>query len=188
MRIRFLAYVTTILLAGTAWAGAPVCPAECEPNGCPPECCVPQQGGLLVYECAASGQPHFVINDGQTTITLTEVSNVNASFSVAGVTVHTTIGNTTFDPFTIGSSESRVRFITSNGGQCVQVKNLSGFHNPSPIVVQNRALTVQSKAFYCQDPGGDIICFSVKGQVGAPFPDLGTCNPDRVEYACGIVS
>ena len=67
---------------------------------------------------------------------------MNASFSVAGLTVHTEIGNTTFAPFTIGSSEKPVRFTTSNGGQCVPVSNLSGFVNPSPIVVQGRALTI----------------------------------------------
>jgi hypothetical protein len=140
---------------------------------------------LLQYECSGGGQPHFVLGDGTL---LTEVSGVNASFSVAGLTVNTTIGNATFAPFTIGTSENRVRYTTSNGGQCVQVKNLSGFVNPSPIVVSGRALTVlKTGAFFCREPGRDIICFPVKGQVGAPFPAL-PCTPDRVEAACGLVS
>jgi len=180
MKLRLLACVTTILLTGTAWAQ--VCP----PPGCTLVC---QQGGLLGYECGGSGQPHFVISDGVQIDQLTEVSGVNASFSVAGLTVHTTIGNTTFAPFTIGTSETRVRFTTSLGGECVQIKNLSGFVNPSPIIVDMRALDVlRTGAFFCREPARDLVCFPVKGQVGPPFPTNLGCTPDRVEFACGRVS
>ena len=181
MSKKLLASVTAILLAGLL----PVL-AAAEPV-CPPGCTCICEGGLLGYECQGGGQPHFIIGDNDE---LTEVKNVNASFSVAGLTVsNLTIGNTVFAPFTIGSSESRVRFTTSNGGECVQVSNLKGFVNPSPIVVDNRALTVlKTGAFFCHEPGvRDLMCFPVKGQVGAPFPDL-ACTPDRVEFVCGVVS
>ena len=182
MRMRLLVCVTTILLAGTAWAQG-VCNPVCANQ--PKECCQ-VEGGLLGYECSGGGQPHFIIGDGDE---LTEVSGLNASFSVAGLTVHTTIGNTTFAPFKIGSSEKRVRFTTSDGGECVQVANLSGFVNPSPIVVEGRALTIlKTGAFFCREPQRDLICFPVKGQVGPPFPTNLSCTPDRVEFACGLVS
>ncbi len=182
--MRLLVCAAALLLAGTAGAQDGFDCSQCAV--CPPESCNQAQD-LLVYECSGGGQPHFIIGDGTT---LTEVSGVNASFSVAGLTVHTTIGGVVFDPFTIGTSEQRVRFTTSNGGECVEVKNLNGFDNPSPIVVQGRALNVLKKAFFCREPGRDLICFSVKGQVTGdpiPFPPL-SCTPDRVEYACGLVS
>jgi hypothetical protein len=183
MRMRFVAYITTILLAGTAWAQGFDC-SQCAV--CPPQDCSVVED-LLVYECQGGDQPHFTIGDGTL---LTEVKGVNASFSVAGLTVQTTIGGVAFDPFTIGTSESRVRYTTSNGGECVEVKNLVGFNNPSPIVVSGRALNIIKKAFFCREPGRDIICFQVKGQVTGdpiPFPPL-SCVPDRVEAACGLVS
>ena len=190
MRMRLLASVTTILLAGTAWAQDQVCNPVCA--GQPVECCSPAQGGLLVYECA-SKPPAFVISDkesgGSIEVELTAAKGVPANFSVAGLTVNNlTIGNASFASFTIGSSASSARFTTSDGGQCVGVGNLSGFVIPGPIVVANRALTLsKSNPFFCRSPARDVICFQVKGQVGAPFPAL-ACLPDRVEYACGTVS
>lgn len=184
MAMRFLVCVTTILLAGTAWAQDGFDCSQC--SACPPQDCI-QAEDLLQYECQGSSQPHFVLGDGTL---LTEVKGVTASFSVAGLAVQTTIGGVTFDPFTIGSSEDRVRYTTSNGGECVEVKGLSGFNNPSPIVVSGRALNVLKKAFFCREPGRDLICFQVKGQVTGnpiPFPPL-ACNPDRVEAACGLVN
>ena len=197
MRMRLLVCVTTILLAGAAWAQQ-VCP---DPNSCagcglPAECCQ-RQGGLLLYECA-SRPPNFVISDeesgGSIEVDLTAAKGVPANFSVAGLTVNNlTIGNATLapPPFTIGSSASSARFTTSDGGQCVGVGNFSGLVLPNPIVVGNRALTLsKSNPFFCRSPGPpvrDILCLQVKGQVGAPFPAL-ACNPDRVEYACGIVN
>jgi len=181
MQVRLLVCATTILLASAAWAQ--VCNPVCADQ--PKECCQVDEGGLLGFECSGKTQPHFVLSDGDE---LTEVSGQNASFSAAGITVHTEIGNTTFAPFTIGSSEKRVRFTTSNSGECVQVSNLAGFVNPSPIVVQGRALTIlKTGAFFCHEPQRDLICFPVKGQVGPPFPNL-SCTPDRVEFACGLVS
>lgn len=183
MGMRLLVCVTTILLAGSAWAQG-VCNPVCADQ--PQECCMVAEGGLLGLECSGKAQPHFILTDGDE---LTEVSGLNASFSVAGLTVHTEIGNTTFAPFTIGSSEKRVRFTTSNGGECVQVSNLNGFVNPSPIVVQGRALSIlKTGAFFCREPQRDLICFGVKGQVGPPFPNNLSCTPDRVEFACGVVS
>ena len=184
MKIRSLVCAATILLAGTAWAQVcnPVCANQ------PPQCCN-KQGGLLVLECGGGGEPHFAIDDLQMT-TLTEVSGVSAGFSVAGLLVNVTLGNTALAPFTIGTSENRVRFTTSNGGQCVQVKNFSGYQNPGPIVVETRALTVSRTAFFCREPARDLICFQVKGQVGEPpaFPAV-ACpaghDPDRIEYTCG---
>jgi hypothetical protein len=190
MRMSLLAYVTTILLAGAAWAGAQqMCP---DPNTCagcnlPIECCQ-GDGGLLVYECATK-PPNFVLAGEGIEIELTGVKGVLATFSVAGLTVNSlTIGNATFGPFTIGDSNKNARFTTSDGGQCVGVSGFTGLVLPNPIVVAGRALTTsKSNPFFCRSPAGDILCFQVKGQVGAPFPDL-ACVPDRVEYACGIVS
>ena len=196
MRIRLLVCVTTILLAGAAWAQQ-VCP---DPNSCagcnlPAECCQPGQGGLLVYECA-SKPPNFVISDkessGSIEVDLTTAKGVPANFSVAGLTVNNlSIGNVTLASFTIGSSNSSARFTTSDGGQCVGVGNFSGLVLPNPIVVAGRALTLsKSNPFFCRSPGPpvrDILCLQVKGQVGAPFPAL-ACSADRVEYACGIVT
>jgi hypothetical protein len=192
MRMRLLVCITTILLAGTAWAQQ-MCPNpnQCAGCGLPAECCQ-QQGGLLVYECA-SKPPAFVVSDkeggGSIEVELSTAKNVPANFSVAGNTVNSlTIGNATFGPFTIGSSNSSARFTTSDGGQCVGVGNFSGLTLPNAIVVANRALTLsKSNPFYCRSPARDILCFQVKGQVGAPFPAL-ACDPDRVEYACGVVS
>src|SRR5262249_49776033 len=190
MRMRLLVCVTTILLAGAAWAQQ-MCP---DPNSCagcnlPKECCS-GVGGLLVYECAtATRPPDFVISDkespgGSLEVDLTAAKGVPANFSVAGNTVsNLVIGNATFAPFKIGSSASSARFTTSDGGQCVAVSNLTGFVIPGPIVVANRALTLsKSNPFYCRSPAParDIICFQVKGQVGPPFPTL-ACTPDRVE-------
>jgi hypothetical protein len=188
--MRLLVCITTILLAGTAWAQQ-MCPDRnsCAGCGLPAECC-DQQGGLLVYECATR-PPDFVVSDepaGSIEVELTAAKGVPANFSVAGLTVNSvTIGNATFGPFTIGSSNNSARFTTSDGGQCVGVSNFSGLVLPNPIVVQTRALTMsKSNPFFCRSPARDIICFQVKGQVGPPFPAL-ACNPDRVEYACGIV-
>ena len=198
MRMRLLVCVTTILLAGAAWAQQ-MCP---DPNSCGgcglPAACCQQQGGLLLYECSVSTRPpDFVISDkesgGSIEIDLTGVTGVPANFSVAGLTVNSlTIGNGTVapPPFTIGASASSARFTTSDGGQCVKVGNFSGLVLPSAVVVGSRALTLgKTNPFFCRSPapGHDIICFQVKGQVGAPFPAL-ACAPDRVEYACGIVS
>jgi len=185
--MRLLLSVTTILLAGAAWAQDQACNPVCANQ--PAECCN-REGGDLVYECAKR-PPDFVISDGAED-DLTSVKGVTASFSVAGPTVNSlTIGNATFAPFTIGDSNANARFTTSDGGQCVGVSNFSGLVLPNPIVVAGRALTLsKSNPFFCRSPGPpvrDILCLQVKGQVGAPFPAL-ACNPDRVEYACGIVN
>jgi hypothetical protein len=186
MRMRLLVGVTTILLAGTAWAQQ-MCPNPNVCAGLPAQCCQ-QGGGDLVYECSQKAEPPFALADGAQ-INLTTPGGP-ASFSVAGKTVNNlVIGNATFPPFTIGSSANNARFATSDGGQCVAVGNFSGFVNPGPIVVEGRALTLsKSNPFYCRTPTrGDVICFQVKGQVGPPFPALTNCTPDRVEYACGTV-
>ena len=189
MGMRLLVCVTTILLAGTAWAQQmcnPVCATQ------PPECCNQPQGGDLLYECSVqTAPPDFVISDGvNPEDDLTAVHGVTASFSVAGLTVsNLKIGNATFAPFTIGDSNSNVRFTTSMGGQCVGVSNFKGFVKPGPFVVQGRALMLlMSNPFFCREPTRDIICFQVTGQVRAPFPTNLACTPDRVEYACGLVS
>jgi len=193
--MRFLVCVTAILLAGTAWAQQ-MCPPANQCAGCnlPAACCAPGVGGLLVYECA-SKPPNFVISNKEDPNGVIEVGLVPdgpANFSVAGLTVNSvTIGNATFGPFTIGSSSNTARFTTSDGGQCVRVSNFTGLVLPNPIVVFNRALTLsKSNPFFCRSPTLNpplgIICFQVKGQVGAPFPQL-ACLPDRVEYACGNV-
>ena len=193
MRMRLLVCVTTILLAGAAWAQQ-VCPVPNVCAGLPVQCCAPQ-GGLLVYECTST-PPNFVISDkespgGTIEIGLTAVKGVAANFSVAGLTVNNLlIGNATIapPPFKIGSSNSSARFTTSDGGQCVGVSNLIGLVLPSAVVVGNRALTLsKSNPFFCKSPALNVLCFQVKGQVGAPFPPL-ACVPDRVEYACGTVS
>ena len=186
MRTRFLICVTTILLAGTASAQDQVCNPVCATQ--PLECCNQPHGGDLLYECAKM-PPAFVISDGAED-DLTSVKGVTASFSVAGLTVsNLKIGNATFAPFTIGDSNTNVRFTTSMGGQCVGVSNFKGFVKPGPFVVQGRALMLlMSNPFFCREPTRDIICFQVTGQVRAPFPPNLACTPDRVEYACGLVS
>jgi hypothetical protein len=182
MRMRLLvSCLTTILLAGTAWAqDQPVCP---------PGCTCTCGGGDLVYECAKT-PPDFVISDGAE-VDLTAVKGVPANFSVKGLVVNNLlIGNASFPPFTIGDSNNSARFTTSDGGQCVGVSNFSGFVNPGSLVVGNppRALTLlRNGAFFCKSASRSIICFQVKGQVGAPFPPNLACTPDRVEYACGTV-
>ena len=188
MRMRLLVCVTTILLAGTAWAQQmcnPVCATQ------PPECCNQPQGGDLLYECSVqTAPPDFVISDGvNPEDDLTAVKGVTASFSVAGLTVsNLKIGNATFAPFTIGVSNSNVRFTTSMGGECVGVSNFIGLVITGPIVDSGRALNVlKNGTFFCREPARDLICFQVKGQVGAPFPMNLACTPDRVEYACGTV-
>jgi hypothetical protein len=50
MRTRCLICVTTILLAGTAWAQDQVCNPVCATQ--PLECCNQPLGGDLLYECA----------------------------------------------------------------------------------------------------------------------------------------
>lgn len=192
MRMRLLVCVTAILLAGTAWAQQCPDPNQCANCNLPAVCCQPQQGGLLVYECA-SKPPNFVVSDKETPggvieVELTAAKGVAAGFTVAGLAVNNlTIGNVTFAPFTIGASSSSARFTTSDGGTCVGVSSLSGLVLPNPIVVAGRALNLsKSNPFFCRS-SRDIICFQVKGQVGAPFPTFAACTPDRVEYACGIV-
>ena len=184
MGMRLLVCVTTILLAGTAWAQDQTCNPMCADQ--PKECCG-IQGGDLLYECAKA-PPNFVISDGVED-DLTSVKGVTASFSVAGLTVsNLKIGNVTFAPFTIGDSNTNVRFTTSLGGECVGVSNFKGFVNPGAIIVGNRALNLlKSNPFFCREPARDIICFQVTGQVRAPFPTNLACTPDRVEYACGTV-
>ena len=186
MRTRFLICVTTILLAGTASAQDQVCNPVCATQ--PLECCNQPHGGDLLYECAKM-PPAFVISDGAED-DLTSVKGVTASFSVAGLTVNNLkIGNAVFAPFTIGVSHNNVRFTTSMGGQCVGVSNFKGFVNPGAFVVEGRALMLlKSNPFFCREPARDIICFQVTGQVRAPFPTNLACTPDRVEYACGLVS
>ena len=188
MRMRFLVCVTTILLAGAAWAQQ-MCPDPNTCGGCnlPKECC--QGGGDLVFECATAPPDFTILLDDGTQVDLTGVKGVPANFSVAGLTVNSlTIGNASFSPFTIGDSNANARFTTSDGGQCVGVSNFSGLVLPNPIVVAGRALTLsKSNPFFCRSPARDILCFQVKGQVGAPFPSLTNCTPDRVEYACGTV-
>src|SRR5262249_44808742 len=173
---------------------AQVCNPVCANQ--PKECCQVGGGGLLLYECSSSAAVDFTISDkesgGTIVIDLTS-QGVPPNFSVAGLTVNKLkLRNSTFAPFTIGTSAKNTRFISDeNGqmGQCVAVSNFSGLVLPNPIVVANRALTLsKSNPFFCRSPVRDVICFQVKGQVGAPFPDLPECNPDRVEYACGIVS
>ena len=69
------------------------------------------------------------------------------------------------------------------------MSNFKGFVKPGPFVVQGRALMLlMSNPFFCREPTRDIICFQVTGQVRAPFPPNLACTPDRVEYACGLVS
>src|SRR5262249_13995238 len=184
MRKRILAYATTILLAGTA--GAQVCPNPNVCAGLPVECCQ-IQGGPLLYECDTKSSG-FVISDaeagGSLAVNLTSPGGP-ANFSVAGLTVtKLVIGNGTIAPpsFTIGDSANNARFATSDGGQCVGVSSFTGLVLPSAVVVGNRALTLsKANPLFCRSPQlHDVLCFQVKGQVSAPFPDFPQfmCTPD----------
>jgi hypothetical protein len=168
--------IITLCLLGAGLANA---------QTCPPGCVCACTTDLLLYECA-NGDGDFVLGDDNL---FTAVSGVTASFTVSGLAGQTTIGSATI-PFVIGSSESRVRFTYPNSGECVGTSGVGypdGF--PAMLAVQGRALQMSKRnPLYCRDATRDLICFQVKGQVGPPFPKDLTCTPDRVEYACGVVS
>jgi hypothetical protein len=147
--------------------------------------CPPCEQDLLGYECSGGGQPHMVLGDNDG---LTEARHA-ATFSVAGTSGSTTIGNVTIS-FVIGSSNTTTKFVTDGGGECVGTSGVQypgGF--PPIAAVAGRALTLSGRnPLYCHEPTRDLICFSVKGQVGPPFPLTLQCAPDRIELACGVVS
>ena len=171
--MRVLGIILSLFVASLAFAQA-----------CPPGCTCTCEQDLLGYECAGGGQPHMVLGDNDG---LTE-QHQPASFSVSGASGSTVIGGTTI-AFQIGTSNSATKFVTDAGGECVGtsgVKYPGGF--PALLVVSGRALQVSGRnPLYCHEPTRDLICFSVKGQVGPPFPTTLQCTPDRVELACGTV-
>ena len=99
--------------------------------------------------------------------------------------------------FTIGTSTSSARFQIIDStlaviGQCVGTAGDSytiGF--PLLVSDQGRALQASGRnPLYCREGGSlnrDLLCFQVKGQVGPPFQAQQLCDPDRVEYICGVV-
>lgn len=86
------------------------------------------------------------------------------------------------------STQNTVKFITSNGGQCVGIAGTKGFQDPkNNILVDGRSLDVNKPAFFCREPGRDLLCFQVKGQARPPFPPL-PIDVVRVEDLCGLAT
>jgi hypothetical protein len=77
------------------------------------------------------------------------------------------------------------------GGECVGIAGTKGFQDPkNNILVEERSLDVNKPAFFCREPGRDLICFQVKGDVtGDPIPFPPQLPPvDRVEDICGVAT
>lgn len=176
-RLGMIGVALVLLLAGLANA-----------QDCPPGCTCVCGSDLLGYECSggANANPALVLSDGFV-IQLTGTSQP-ANFDVDGDAFILTIGGTTLSGV-IKDGANSARFITNTGGQCIGLNTVKWATFPGGFTVNGRGLsTSKSNPFLCQDQNGtrNILCIQVKGQVGAPFPNLPNCTPDRVEYACGV--
>jgi len=192
-------WVLALLLVGRL-AHAQTCNPACASQ--PPQCCgVAPPPPILAEQCtgATSDVVHFVLpGTGTGWVDL----RTPALFSVAGLSGTTTLGDVmpvTFQ-FTIGTSSASARFQVLEGttrniiGQCVTTGGNRYTGLPPLISAQGRALQVTGRnPLWCRytptatGTTTDILCFAVKGQVGAPFVAQELCDPDRVEYACGVV-
>lgn len=166
MKIHSLILGAGLLLATTVQAQ--VCP--------PPQCGIPCEP-LLNLECSNNDAGHFNWTDGTM---LTESKGMQVPSIKVRAQVPDILGTVQFDL----STNENVRFNTSNADVCVGA-SFGGLPNPGTIVVQGRTLKLQKQnSFFCSGGmHGPIVCFSVKGQVGAPFPPV-QCTPDRVEHVC----
>lgn len=198
-----LAIYTLALLVSLAGMGrAQVCLPECASQ--PSKCCAqPEADTFLMEECTSASSKatelHFVLvnETGAIQFGLVEESGP-ATFSVSGETHTTTLGNSGPFTFTVGTSLGTARFQVVDAihplhvvGQCVGTRgNAYSIPFPAFLVVQGRALLVSGRnPFYCKTGvGPDLLCLQVKGQVSGPFQAGELCDPDRVEYACGLVS
>ena len=184
-----------LLLALASPALAQVCNPVCASQ--PTQCCGIQSDTFLAEECtgATSDLVHFVITDGTGWVD----QRLPATFDVSGLSGTTTLGDmmpVTFS-FTIGTSSKSARFQVIDStltviGQCVGVSGVTYTGLPVLISQQGRALQVlKQNPLYCREGDAlnrDILCLEVRGQVGPPFQAAQLCSPDRVEYACGVVS
>jgi hypothetical protein len=192
--MRLTPIVGLLLLVSAAAARAqcnPVCASQ------PAQCCGIQSDTFLAEECTGvtSDLVHFVVTDGTGWID----QRLPATFDVSGLSGTATLGDvmpTTFS-FTIGISSKSARFQVIDStltviGQCVGVSGNTYAGLPTLISEQGRALQViKQNPLYCREGGAltrDILCLEVRGQVGPPFQAQQLCNPDRVEFACGVVS
>jgi len=179
--------ILILLLTGSAWA-----------QTCP---CPPQADSFLAEECtgATSDILHFVLPG----VNIGWVDQRSpATFSASDLSGTTTLGDVmpkTFG-FHVGTSFSSARFQVIDKtltiiGQCVGTSGDSyTIAFPLLISLQGRALIATGRnPLFCRftPTGGvqtDLLCFGVKGDVGAPFQSGQLCEADRVEYVCGTVS
>lgn len=170
-------------------ASAQICNPVCASQ--PAQCCGIQADTFLAEECTGvtSAVVHFVVTDGTAWLDL----RLPATFDVSGLSGSIQLGNSGVFGFTIGTSFASARFQIVDStltvvGQCVGTSGntYSGFQKM--VVADNRALSVSGRnPLFCREPTRDLLCFQVKGQVGPPFQAHELCDPDRVEYACGVV-
>lgn len=168
-----------VLLSVAQLVAAQPCPPGCT---CAPPVCAPPP---LLFECEGGTQPHFLLalTDG-----LTE-SQHPASFNVNGLAGTTSFGNSGVFSFFIGTSKASTKYDTAAGGECVGTSGVSYVGFPTFVVVDGRALQVSGRnPLYCREPTRDLICFTVKGQVGPPFPAGLSCAPTHAVAVCGVVS
>jgi hypothetical protein len=190
-------FAALALTAGLA--AAQVCNPVCanQPAAC---CSGVQSDTFLAEECTGTTSDliHFVLpGTGTGWVDLREP----ATFDVSGVAGSVTLGDVmpkTFQ-FVIGKSFASARFQVLEGatlsiiGQCVGTSGNTYTGLPTLISQQGRALQVSGRnPFWCRyTPTGlstvNLLCFSVKGDVGEPFSSGELCDADRVEYACGTV-
>jgi hypothetical protein len=189
--MRTLYVLAALALALPAYA-EDVCNPVCADQ--PPQCCNVQADTFLAEQCTGitSDLVHFRVTDGTAWID----QRTPATFTVSGLSGSTQLGNSGVFQFTIGTSTASARFQIVDSvtpvhviGQCVTVVgNTYTPGLPSLVVVAGRALQVLNKTLFCREEGvRDLLCFQVKGQVKGPFEAGGFCDPDRVEYACGVV-
>jgi len=158
--------------------------ALCARSGAAQTCPCPPDD-LLAYECTNKVPVHDVLSDG------TKLTSSQHAAGFSAMSGSTTIGTSTFS-LVVSSSNTNTRFDTSDGGACIGFSaSYVGF--PTLVTVMDstgsRALQLtKSNPLYCHTPTRDFVCFLVKGQAGQPFPTTLGCVPDRVSYACGLVS
>jgi hypothetical protein len=186
------------LLLAARLVGAQTCNPLCaaQPAAC---CAQPSADTFLAEECTGqtSDTVHFVVPgtgtgwvDQRSPATF-DVSGTSGTFTIGDV-MPKTVG------FTIGKSSGSARFQVIDTsltiiGQCVGTGGDTYTGLPTMVSFQGRALSIlKSNTLYCRfTPSGapteDLFCLGVKGDVGGPFQAQELCDPDRVEYICGLV-
>ena len=194
-----------LILLGTGIARAQVCNPVCATQ--PHQCCAPVSADtFLAEECtgATSETVHFVLPG---TGTGWVDQRAPATFTVDGLSGTVTLGTPPIQAmfqFTIGTSDASARFQVLEAatlsiiGQCVGTTGTTYVGLPKVVDFESppgfiRTLVVSGRnPLFCRytPTGGvqtDLLCLSVKGDVGAPFVAQALCDPDRVEFVCGVV-